>query len=138
MGGRMTVFPRAALASLRGVGRDADVVLEVVNGIAFFTPLWWWMRAPRVTLVHHVHQDHYVAEMGKRGRLAALLAERLPLRDALPPPPVPDDLATPPGATWWPWASRPSGSTSPTSASRPTRSSRRGATRRRRCSTSGG
>jgi glycosyltransferase involved in cell wall biosynthesis/O-antigen/teichoic acid export membrane protein len=80
MGGRMTVFPRAALASLRGVGRDADVVLEVVNGIAFFTPLWWWLRIPRVTLVHHVHQDHYVAEMGRRGRLAALVAERLPLQ----------------------------------------------------------
>jgi glycosyltransferase involved in cell wall biosynthesis/O-antigen/teichoic acid export membrane protein len=79
MGSRTTVFGRAALASLRGVGRDADVVLEVVNGIAFFTPLWWWLRMPRVTLVHHVHQDHYVAEMGKRGRLAALLAERLPL-----------------------------------------------------------
>ncbi|HWI71968.1 MAG TPA: glycosyltransferase, partial [Baekduia sp.] len=79
MGSRMTVFGRAALASLRGVGRDADVVLEVVNGIAFFTPLWWWLRAPRVTLVHHIHQDHYVAEMGRRGRLAALVAERLPL-----------------------------------------------------------
>jgi glycosyltransferase involved in cell wall biosynthesis/O-antigen/teichoic acid export membrane protein len=79
MGGRLTVFGRAAMASLRGVGRDADVVLEVVNGIAFFTPLWWWLRAPRVTLVHHVHQDHYVAEMGRTGRLAALLAERLPL-----------------------------------------------------------
>jgi glycosyltransferase involved in cell wall biosynthesis/O-antigen/teichoic acid export membrane protein len=80
MGGRMTVFGRAALASLRGVGRDADVVLEVVNGIAFFTPLWWWLRTPRVTLVHHVHQDHYVAEMGTAGRVAALLAERLPLQ----------------------------------------------------------
>ncbi len=79
MGGRLTVFGRAAFASWRGIGRDADVVLEVVNGIAFFTPLWWWLRAPRVTLVHHVHQDHYVAEMGKRGRLAALVAERLPL-----------------------------------------------------------
>jgi len=79
MGGRLTVFGRAALASLRGIGRDADVVLEVVNGIAFFTPLWFWLRAPRVTLVHHVHQDHYVAEMGTTGRLAALLAERLPL-----------------------------------------------------------
>jgi glycosyltransferase involved in cell wall biosynthesis/O-antigen/teichoic acid export membrane protein len=80
MGGRMTVFGRAALASLRGVGRDADVVLEVVNGIAFFTPLWWWLRrTPRVTLVHHVHQDHYVAEMGFAGRLAAFFAERLPL-----------------------------------------------------------
>jgi glycosyltransferase involved in cell wall biosynthesis/O-antigen/teichoic acid export membrane protein len=79
MGGRTTVFGRAAIASWRGIGRDADVVLEVVNGIAFFTPLWWWLRAPRVTLVHHVHQDHYVAEMGRRGRLAALVAERLPL-----------------------------------------------------------
>ncbi len=79
MGGRTTVFGRAALASWRGIGQDADVVLEVVNGIAFFTPLWWWLRAPRVTLVHHVHQDHYVAEMGRRGRLAALVAERLPL-----------------------------------------------------------
>jgi glycosyltransferase involved in cell wall biosynthesis/O-antigen/teichoic acid export membrane protein len=81
MGGRMTVFGRAALASWRGIGRDADVVLEVVNGIAFFTPLWWWLRSvPRVTLVHHVHQDHYVAEMGAAGRVAALLAERLPLQ----------------------------------------------------------
>jgi glycosyltransferase involved in cell wall biosynthesis/O-antigen/teichoic acid export membrane protein len=79
MGGRTTVFGRAAFASWRGIGRDADVVLEVVNGIAFFTPLWWWLDAPRVTLVHHVHQDHYVAEMGRRGRLAALVAERLPL-----------------------------------------------------------
>src|SRR3954451_7040407 len=79
MGTRMTVFPRAALAVRRGIGRDADVVLEVVNGVAFFTPLWWFLRAPRLALVHHVHQDHYVAEMGRRGRLAALLAEELPL-----------------------------------------------------------
>jgi glycosyltransferase involved in cell wall biosynthesis/O-antigen/teichoic acid export membrane protein len=78
MGGRVTVFPRAALAVLRGVGRDADVALEVVNGITFMTPLW--LRRPRVTLVHHVHRDHYVAEMGRPGAVAALLAETLPLR----------------------------------------------------------
>jgi glycosyltransferase involved in cell wall biosynthesis/O-antigen/teichoic acid export membrane protein len=78
MGGRLTVFPRAALAVLRGVGRDADVALEVVNGITFLTPLW--LRKPRVTLVHHVHRDHYVAEMGRPGAVAALLAETLPLR----------------------------------------------------------
>jgi glycosyltransferase involved in cell wall biosynthesis/O-antigen/teichoic acid export membrane protein len=78
MGGRLTVFPRAALAVLRGVGRDADVALEVVNGITFVTPLW--LRKPRVTLVHHVHRDHYVAEMGRAGAVAALLAETLPLR----------------------------------------------------------
>src|SRR4051794_25604973 len=80
MGTRMTVFPRAAWAVMRGLGRDADVVLEVVNGVAFYTPLWWFLRKPRVALVHHVHQDHYVAEMGRKGKLAAFIGERLPLR----------------------------------------------------------
>jgi glycosyltransferase involved in cell wall biosynthesis/O-antigen/teichoic acid export membrane protein len=80
MGTRMTVFQRAAWATLRGVGRDADVVLEVVNGIAFCSPAWWWLKAPTVALIHHVHQDHYVAEMGWKGRVAAFFAERAPLR----------------------------------------------------------
>jgi glycosyltransferase involved in cell wall biosynthesis/O-antigen/teichoic acid export membrane protein len=79
MGTRLTVFPRAAWAVARGAGRDADVVLEVVNGIAFFSPLWFFLRAPRVALVHHVHQRHYVTELGRRGRVAALLLEKLPL-----------------------------------------------------------
>jgi glycosyltransferase involved in cell wall biosynthesis/O-antigen/teichoic acid export membrane protein len=79
MGTRLTVFPRAAWASLRhGLARDADVVLEVINGITFGTPLW--LRRPRAALVHHIHRDHYVAEMGKPGAVAALLAETLPLR----------------------------------------------------------
>ena len=79
MGSRLSVFARAAWATLRGVGRDADVVLEVVNGVAFCSPLWWWLKAPTVALVQHVHQEHYVVEMGWKGRIAALLAERLPL-----------------------------------------------------------
>jgi glycosyltransferase involved in cell wall biosynthesis/O-antigen/teichoic acid export membrane protein len=80
MGTRMTVFPRAAWTTFRGLARDADVVLEVVNGIAFCTPAWWWLQAPTVGLVHHVHKDHYVAEMGPKGKLASLVAEQLPLR----------------------------------------------------------
>lgn len=80
MGTRMTVFPRAAWVTMRGLGRDADVVLEVVNGVAFCSPAWWWIKAPTVALIHHVHQDHYVAEMGRRGRLAAFVAERAPMR----------------------------------------------------------
>lgn len=87
IGSRLTVFPGAAWRTLRGVGADADVCLEVVNGIAFFTPLWWWLRMPRVTLVHHVHADHYVAELGRRGRVAALLLEALPLRTLYRPSP---------------------------------------------------
>jgi glycosyltransferase involved in cell wall biosynthesis len=78
MGGRSTVFPRVILRQARGLVPDADVVLEVVNGISFLTPLW--LRTPRVTLVHHIHRDHYVREMGRAGRVAALLLETLPLR----------------------------------------------------------
>src|ERR687890_609421 len=80
MGTRLTVFPRAAWATFRGLGRDADVVLEVVNGIAFFTTFWRWLRKPRVLLVFHVHQAHYVHELGTRGRVAAWLLEHFPLK----------------------------------------------------------
>ena len=78
VGGRSTVFPRAIWKQWRGLVPDADVVLEVVNGITFLTPLW--LRAPRVTLVHHIHRDHYLREMGSKGRLAAYLLETAPLK----------------------------------------------------------
>src|SRR3954451_25189590 len=78
MGGRSTVWPRAILAQARGLVPDADVALEVINGVTFLTPLW--MRTPRVALVHHIHRDHYVEEMGRRGTLAAYLLETAPLR----------------------------------------------------------
>ena len=80
MGTRLTVFPKAFAAVRRGVGAGADVILEVVNGIAFFTPLWPSLRVPRVTLCHHVHQEHYVTELGLEGRIAAFWLERVPLR----------------------------------------------------------
>ncbi len=78
VGGRSTVFPRAIWKQWRGLVPDADVVLEVVNGISFLTPIW--LRTPRVTLVHHVHRDHYVREWGRKGALAAFLLETVPLR----------------------------------------------------------
>jgi glycosyltransferase involved in cell wall biosynthesis/O-antigen/teichoic acid export membrane protein len=78
VGGRSTVFPRAIWKQWRGLVPDADVVLEVVNGITFLTPLW--LRTPRVTLVHHIHRDHYLREMGSKGRLAAYLLETAPLK----------------------------------------------------------
>jgi glycosyltransferase involved in cell wall biosynthesis len=77
MGGRVTVFPRAAWAVLRGVGRDADVVLEVINGIAFLTPLW--LRKPRVAMVHHVHRELFLGEYPRTGLLLYWVLERLPL-----------------------------------------------------------
>jgi glycosyltransferase involved in cell wall biosynthesis/O-antigen/teichoic acid export membrane protein len=79
VGSRLTVFPRAAWLVKRGAVRDVDVVLEVINGIAFFTPLWR-LRIPRVAQVYHVHRDMYVEELGRRGAVAAWLLETLPLR----------------------------------------------------------
>ena len=78
IGGRSTVFPRAILKQWRGLVPDADVVLEVINGITFLTPVW--MRTPRVGLVHHVHTDHYEREMGRVGKVAGLFLETLPLK----------------------------------------------------------
>jgi glycosyltransferase involved in cell wall biosynthesis/O-antigen/teichoic acid export membrane protein len=78
MGGRATVFPRAIWSVLRGVGRDTDVVVEIINGITFLTPLW--LRKPRVALVHHVHRELYIGEFGRRGHVLAWALETLPLR----------------------------------------------------------
>lgn len=79
MGGRGTVFPRAIWAVQRGLGHDADVVFEVINGITFLTPLW--LRKPRVALVNHPHRDLYIGEFGRRlGRVLAAVFEELPLR----------------------------------------------------------
>jgi glycosyltransferase involved in cell wall biosynthesis len=77
-GGRKSVFPYTILRLLGGRVTDADVALEIVNGITFLTPLW--LRVPRVQYVHHVHREQYIEEMGWRGRMAAFLAETAPLR----------------------------------------------------------
>lgn len=76
-GGRLSVCLRAGLRTLRGAGRDADVVLEVVDRIAFLTPLWWWIDAPQVTLVHHLGADR--AHLGMRRRVSSA-ARRLAIR----------------------------------------------------------
>jgi glycosyltransferase involved in cell wall biosynthesis len=78
LGGRSTVFPRTILAQRRRLVPDPDVVLEVINGVTFLTPLW--LRTPRVALVHHIHRDHYKEELGALGSLAAFLLETAPLR----------------------------------------------------------
>jgi glycosyltransferase involved in cell wall biosynthesis/SAM-dependent methyltransferase len=37
--------------------RNADLVVEVANGMPFFSPLW--RRGPRVVMVHHVHGEQW-------------------------------------------------------------------------------
>jgi glycosyltransferase involved in cell wall biosynthesis len=78
MGGRSTMFPRVIWRQWRGLVPDADVVLEVINGITFLTPLW--LRTPRLVLIHHIHRRHYVAELGRLGTAAGFALETAPLR----------------------------------------------------------
>jgi glycosyltransferase involved in cell wall biosynthesis len=52
-GSRYGVFPRAAVSELLGrVGRS-DALVEIWNGVPWFSPVWY--RRPRITIVHHVH-----------------------------------------------------------------------------------
>ncbi len=59
MGGRFTVYLRAALYLIRH-GRQYDRVLDVANGIPFFTPLF--TRTPTTLLIHHVHDRQWHEE----------------------------------------------------------------------------
>ena len=53
-GGTYSQFLRAPLAYLRNF-RDADLIVEVCNGMPFLVPLW--SRRPVICLVNHVHTE---------------------------------------------------------------------------------
>jgi glycosyltransferase involved in cell wall biosynthesis len=51
-GGRHSVFPRVVAAEVLHP-RGYDALVEVWNGVPWFSPVW--CRKPRVTFLHHVH-----------------------------------------------------------------------------------
>jgi glycosyltransferase involved in cell wall biosynthesis len=53
--GRYAVFPRTAVAGLRGRIGTGDGLVEIWNGMPFFSPLW--SRVPRIVFLHHVHAE---------------------------------------------------------------------------------
>ena len=55
-GGRYSQYLRAPLTHAWRF-RDADVVLDVANGMSFFSPLW--RRGPSAALVHHIHEGQW-------------------------------------------------------------------------------
>ncbi|MEO6988119.1 MAG: glycosyltransferase family 4 protein [Aquihabitans sp.] len=53
--GRYLVFPRAAASeAMHRYGRR-DALVEIWNGMPFFSPVW--AKGPRVVFLHHVHAD---------------------------------------------------------------------------------
>ena len=65
--GRYMVFPRAAVSERLGWHGRHDVVLEIWNGMPFFSPVW--SRVPIVTWLHHMHAEMW--QMSLPPRLAA-------------------------------------------------------------------
>jgi glycosyltransferase involved in cell wall biosynthesis len=53
-GSRYSVFPRAALSELTGRMGRSDALVEVWNGVPWFSPMWY-RRRPRMLVLHHVH-----------------------------------------------------------------------------------
>lgn len=52
-GNRYTVFPRTVASELTGRMGPYDALVEVMNGVPFFSPAW--CRRPRILFLHHVH-----------------------------------------------------------------------------------
>jgi glycosyltransferase involved in cell wall biosynthesis len=65
--GRYMVFPRASFSEMMGWHGARDGLVEIWNGMPFFSPLW--AHGPRVTWLHHVHASMW--QMTLPPRLAA-------------------------------------------------------------------
>jgi glycosyltransferase involved in cell wall biosynthesis len=81
--GRYAVFPSAAAEGLSSGRRPGEGLVEVWNGMPFFSPLWY--RGPRIAFLHHVHAEMWqmvlpdgLAKMGEliERRLAPPLYRR--------------------------------------------------------------
>ena len=66
--GRYLVFPRAAVSEMLGWHGGRDGLIEIWNGMPFFSPVW--ARTPHITCIHHLHAEMW--QMTLPPRLAAL------------------------------------------------------------------
>ncbi len=75
-GSKLTVYPAGMRALRRGDLGEPDVVVDVQNGLPFFSRLV--TRVPVVVLVHHVHREQWpVVYPGLSGRIGWWIERRL-------------------------------------------------------------
>jgi glycosyltransferase involved in cell wall biosynthesis len=53
--GRYGIFPGAVWEGIRQGYQPGDALVEIWNGMPFFSPLWY--RGPRMVFLHHVHAE---------------------------------------------------------------------------------
>jgi glycosyltransferase involved in cell wall biosynthesis len=74
--GRYMVFPRAALAELAGWHGPADGLVEIWNGMPFFSPVW--ARCPNIVFLHHLHAEMWDMTLPPNlARIGRLVESRL-------------------------------------------------------------
>jgi len=66
--GRYMVFPRAAFSELMGWHGSRDGLIEIWNGMPFFSPVWG--SGPRIVWLHHLHAEMW--QMTLPPRLATM------------------------------------------------------------------
>jgi glycosyltransferase involved in cell wall biosynthesis len=75
-GSKLSVYPAGIAALRRGTLGTADIVVDVQNGLPFFSRLV--TRAPVVVLVHHVHREQWpVVYPGATGKVGWWIERRL-------------------------------------------------------------
>jgi len=72
--GRYAVFPRSALSGLVGRRGRPDGLVEIWNGMPFFSPVW--ARCPRIVFLHHVHAEMWQMVMSRRLAPVGAFVER--------------------------------------------------------------
>ena len=78
--GRYLVFPRAIGSELAGRHGERDALVEIWNGVPFFSPLW--ARGPKVVLLHHVHAQMWKMVLGDDSPALAAFGDTLERRIA--------------------------------------------------------
>ena len=74
--GRYAVFPRAAASERLGRHGPQGAVIEVWNGMPFFSPVW--ATGPRIAVVHHVHKEMWELTLSTRlARVGRTIEERI-------------------------------------------------------------
>ena len=74
--GRYRVFPSAMIEGARVRATPGDALVEVWNGMPFLSPLWF--RGPRMTFLHHVHEEMWQMVLpGALGRIGDLVERRV-------------------------------------------------------------
>ena len=80
--GRYLVFPRAVASELLGRHGPRDALVEIWNGMPFFSPLW--AKGPRIVVLHHVHAEMWKMVLGDDAPWAATLGRVIEQRLAPP------------------------------------------------------